>query len=72
MRGQIFDLIEYQDKARGTTSPRELFKLWDEVCKYYEQGNIGLYEWDEMKESIYPMLRELNKIKHMINEKKAA
>lgn len=72
MRGFAFDLIEYQDKVRGTTSPGELFKLWDEVCRFYERGVIGTYEWDEMKESIYPLLRDLASLRHMINEKAAA
>lgn len=64
----LFDLIEYQDEARRTNSPKELFRIWDEVCRYYDRGYIGKYELDEMKESIMPALHELSSLQARINE----
>lgn len=56
---EIFDLIEYQDKARDIYSPKRLFELWDYVCKKYDQGYIGTYALDEMKCVIWPKLHSL-------------
>jgi hypothetical protein len=56
----VFDLIEYQDKARDIYSPKRLFELWEDVCKKYDQGFIGRYALDEMKCVIWPKLRTLS------------
>jgi hypothetical protein len=59
IKGDAFDLIEYQDKARDIYSPRRLFELWEDVCKKYDQGFIGSYALDEMKCVIWPKLHTL-------------
>ena len=56
----VFDLIEYQDKARDMYSPRRLFELWEDVCKKYDHGMIRGYDLDEMKAVILPKLHMLS------------
>lgn len=62
-----FDLIEYQRDARSRKQPKELFHLWEDVCRQYEKGLIGLYELDEMKAVIWPNLRALTALKEAID-----
>jgi hypothetical protein len=62
-----FDLIEYQQKAREANSPKNLFLLWEKVCWYYDRGQIGQYELDEMKSVIWPTLRTLDTLRSMID-----
>jgi hypothetical protein len=63
-----FDLIEYQRDARGRKQPRELFQLWEDVCRQYDKGLIGRYELEEMKAVIWPNLRVLTALKHTIDD----
>ncbi|MBS1991050.1 MAG: hypothetical protein JSS86_10280 [Cyanobacteria bacterium SZAS LIN-2] len=56
----VFDLIEYQDRAREIYSPKRLFELWEEVCKKYDRGFIGKYALEEMKAVIWPKLHTLS------------
>jgi hypothetical protein len=62
-----FDLIEYQQKARETCDPKKLFEVWEDVCKRYERGEIGLYEVEEMKEVIWPSLNALASLRKIVN-----
>lgn len=62
-----FDLIEYQRDARSRKQPRELFDLWEEVCRAYDKGLIGQYELDEMKAVIWPNLHALSALKQAID-----
>lgn len=63
-----FDLLEYQHEAREASSAKELFQLWDHVCRFYERGHIGPYELDEMKTVIWPNLRTLSQLELMIDQ----
>lgn len=65
---KYFDLIEYQQDARACHTPKELFELWEEVCRQYDKGLIGAYELDEMKAVIWPNLHALTKLKENINQ----
>lgn len=62
-----FDLIEYQQYAREKKTPKELFDLWEEVCRQYDRGIIGRYELDEMKAIIWPQLKVLTALKHEVD-----
>ncbi len=64
---KTFDLIEYQRDARNRKQPSELFALWEEVCRHYDQGIIGQYELDEMKAVIWPNLHALSALKNAID-----
>lgn len=64
---QVFDLIEYQRDARNRKQPRELFELWEEVCRQYDRGIIGRYELEEMKAVIWPNLRALSALRVAID-----
>ena len=66
MNDRRFDLIEYQRKARDTWYPEKLLKLWEEVCWLYERGHIGRYELDEMKATIWPVLRSLCQLRNTV------
>lgn len=62
-----FDLIECQEQARNTSSPRKLFDLWDEVCRRYDRGQIVKTELEEMKGVIWSMLRLLTRLEIEVN-----
>jgi hypothetical protein len=64
---KVFDLIDFQREARSRNRPGELFSLWEDVCRYYDQGLIGRYELDEMKTVIWPNLRTLSKLQSEID-----
>lgn len=63
-----FDLLEYQQKAREILCPKELFFLWEDVCRRYDRGEIGEYEFEEMKEVIWPTLKTLSSLRRIIDE----
>ena len=67
-----FDLIEFQREARSPRQPKELFQLWEEVCRRYDRGLIGSYELDEMKAVIWPNLRAMCFLQKEIDDKSAA
>jgi len=58
-----FDLIEFQEEARTIKSPKRLFELWEKVCVLYDKGLIGKYELEEMKETIWPHMQALTRLK---------
>jgi hypothetical protein len=62
-----FDLIEFQREARSRNRPGELFRLWEEVCRYYDQGLISRYELEEMKTVVWPNLRVLSSLQMEID-----
>jgi len=45
-----------------------LFELWEDVCKRYERREIGEYDFEEMKESIWPNLKALASIRRAMDE----
>ncbi|MBZ0188388.1 MAG: hypothetical protein K8F91_19225 [Candidatus Obscuribacterales bacterium] len=63
-----FDLIDYQRKARNLNSPQKLFSLWDQVCAFYERGSISEYEWTEMKDVIWPSIRQMSGVRVMVDQ----
>lgn len=65
---EAFDLLEFQKKARETCCPKALFELWEDVCRRYDKRLISLYEFEEMKEAIWPNLHALASLKRSINE----
>ncbi|HMW91585.1 MAG TPA: hypothetical protein PKN86_02210 [Candidatus Obscuribacter sp.] len=65
---EAFDLLEFQKKARETLCPKALFELWEDVCKRYERRQIGEYEFEEMKEAIWPNLRALASLRRAMDE----
>ena len=66
METRMFDLVEYQYKAREISSPKKLFELWEEVCRFYDRGLIGKYELDEMKTVVLPSLRQLDQLQKAV------
>jgi len=67
MQARMFDLIEYQRRAREMLLPDKALKLWEEVCTLYDRGFIGRYELDEMKATIWPVLQSLCSLKQSID-----
>lgn len=65
---EAFDLLEFQKKARETCCPKALFELWEDVCRRYDKRLISLYEFEEMKEAIWPNLHALASLRRSINE----
>lgn len=57
-----FDLIEYQQMARNSHSSKELFELWEDVCRSYDKGLIGKYQLEEMKSVIWPGLKAMRSL----------
>lgn len=68
----MFDLFEYRRKASNLVMPNELFNLWEEVCRYYDRGEISRQELDEMRALICPMLESLAVLKKLIDETETA
>jgi hypothetical protein len=64
---ETFDLLEYQQKARELLCPKKLFLLWEDVCRRYDRGEIGAYEFEEMKEVIWPTLKALGSLRKIID-----
>lgn len=64
---EAFDLLEFQKKARETCCPKALFELWEDVCRRYDKRLISLYEFEEMKEAIWPSLHALASLRRSIN-----
>jgi len=64
---RYFSLIEFQEKAQEMSSPKKLFELWAEVCRYYDRGQIGKYELDEMKSQIWPRLHRMAAIRLLVD-----
>lgn len=64
---EAFDLLEFQKKARETCCPKALFELWEDVCRRYDKRLISLYEFEEMKEAIWPNLHALASLRRSIN-----
>jgi hypothetical protein len=62
-----FDLVEYQQKARELLCPKKLYDLWEDVCRRYDRQEIGHYEFDEMKEVIWPHLKSLSSLRRIID-----
>lgn len=63
----MFDLFEYRRKASNLVMPNELFNLWEEVCRYYDRGEISRQELDEMRALICPTLESLAVLKKLID-----
>ena len=64
---EAFDLLEFQKRARESCDPKKLFELWEEVCRRYDKGEIGIYELEEMKEVVLPHLKALAGLQRSIN-----
>lgn len=65
---EAFDLLEYQKRARETCCPKTLFQLWEDVCRRYDQHEIGEYQFEEMKAVIWPNLTALASLRRAIND----
>jgi hypothetical protein len=68
-----FDLIEFQQHARELekqAKAKELFELWEDVCKRYERAEIGPYELKEMKDLIFPLIKSATQLQTTINNLK--
>lgn len=47
-----FDLLEFQRRARETCCPKTLFEMWEDVCRRYDQRQIGEYQFEEDRKSV--------------------
>lgn len=65
---EAFDLLEFQRRARETCCPKTLFQLWEDVCRRYDQHEIGEYQFEEMKAVIWPNLTALASLRRAIND----
>ena len=64
---RMFDLIEYQELARNSHSSKELFELWEDVCRAYDKGIIGRYQLEEMKAVIWPGMKTLRSLERSVD-----
>lgn len=64
---EAFDLLAFQKRARETCDPKALFELWEDVCKRFERRQIGEYEFEEMKETIWPHLKALASLRRAMD-----
>lgn len=58
-----FDLLEQLTLARECTSPEKLYKIWDACLNRYDRRQVSLYQVEELKEVIYPLMTKLMDIK---------
>lgn len=65
---ETFDLTLYQKQAREAFSPKRLFELWEQVCRFYEKGQIGKHELRQMKAVVWPKIRRLNSLQNLVND----
>jgi hypothetical protein len=63
----MFDLFEYRRKAANLLNPKELFLLWEDVCRCYDRGEIGKQELDDMRGLIWPSLASLSTLRKLID-----
>jgi hypothetical protein len=63
----MFDQFEYRRKASSLLNPRELFYLWEDICRHYDRGEIGRQELDEMRSLICPTLESLAALRRLID-----
>ncbi|PWT98343.1 MAG: hypothetical protein C5B53_06815 [Candidatus Melainabacteria bacterium] len=63
----MFDLFEYRRKAVNLLNPKDLFLLWEDVCRCYDRGEIGKQELDEMRALIWPTLASLTALRKLID-----
>lgn len=61
-----FDLIEWQGKAKAMSNPKDLFELWNTICNMYDKGQVGKYEFEEMRDTINPLLIDANAVKRLL------
>lgn len=66
-KSRNFDLIQYQHEARNLTTPQSVFQMWEDVCRKYELGTIGLNEWEELKDTLWAVLAETSKLQRQID-----
>jgi hypothetical protein len=64
---ETFDLLEFQQRARETCCPKKLFEIWEDICRRYDNKEIGEYQLEEMKEIIWPSLQALAIIRRSVN-----
>ncbi len=60
------DIIELEEMIRQSHSPRDLYGLFEWICKQKESGRLTLVEYWEVRDSILNRIRKLNKIKEAI------
>jgi len=63
-----FDLPEYQQEVREAKSAKTLFALWDKVCTYYDRGQIGKYELEEVRDLVWEQMNSLVKLQSAIEQ----
>jgi hypothetical protein len=68
MMQQQFDLIRYQREARSAGSARDLFFLWDQVCSFYDHGQITRHELDEVKDVIWPSMKSITSLRTLVDD----
>ena len=42
--------------------------MWEDVCRRYDEHQIGQYQFEEMKETIWPNLHALALLRQSIND----
>lgn len=62
-----FDIIEYENLVKQTSSPRDLYLIMERVSKFYENRQINNYEYNEIKDLILPKLQSLAGARKSVN-----
>jgi hypothetical protein len=68
MMTERFDLPESQQEAREAKSAKHLFLLWDKVCAHYDRGQIGKYEFEEMRDLVFSQMDKVATLQSAIEQ----
>lgn len=64
-----FDFIDAQHRARQMSSARELLRLWEDSSCRYVRREIGKYELDELKDTVWDQFRLLRALKKLVTDR---
>lgn len=61
------DRIEFEETIRNTNSPRDLYLLQERVCKFRENREILMLEFEELTHFIKERFKELGRIRAAVD-----
>jgi hypothetical protein len=58
---QGLDLIAVQKKVRELKTARQLFQMWNAVCRLHDRGSINSHELDEIQIVICSQFKQIER-----------